>query len=96
MHAVVAERLTKRSRLRAPFVVQVPLRGAIVQPESRRVATIAGRRVGVTDQRDVAAVGERDPRFLRIIRGRCRHDDQPNGYYDEGEPLELAHQEPSA
>src|SRR4029453_4733839 len=60
-HAVAAESLTQCLALGAPLVVEVPLRLAVVEPEARRIAAVAGRRVPVANERDMAAPRPRPP-----------------------------------
>jgi hypothetical protein len=68
---VASEGLAERLALGAPLVVEVPLRLAVVEPEARRIAAVAGRRIAVTDQRDVAAAGQRGPGRLLVREGRA-------------------------
>src|SRR5215470_4693014 len=73
-HAVVAEGLAKCSGFCAPLFVQVPLRLAVVDLETGRVAAVAGGRVAVSDQCNVASLDERAPGLLRITGGQARRD----------------------
>jgi hypothetical protein len=88
---VVAEGLAERPGLFAPSFIQVPLCPAIVEPEAGRVTAVAGRRVAMANQRDVAALDERSPGFLGIVGGDSRRDDQRNGKSGGSEPPEPAH-----
>src|SRR5262249_20519102 len=49
-HAVAPEGVAQRLALGAPLVVEVPLRLAVVDPEARRITTVAGRRIPVANQ----------------------------------------------
>src|SRR5882724_8302371 len=88
-HAVLPESLAQRLALRAPLVVEVPLRLAVVEPEARWIAAVPGRRVAVANQRDVTAAGPRGPRLL-LVRGDCRSDGQQHGDNGKREPTEPA------
>src|SRR4029453_13137293 len=70
-------------------VVEVPLRLAVVEPEARRITTVAGRRIPVANQRDMAAAGQRRPRLL-LGGGECRPGGGKKGESDEREPTEPA------
>jgi hypothetical protein len=76
--------------LLAPCVIQVPLRLAVVEPEAGRVATVPGWRIAVPDQRDVAAFGQRRPRFVGTVTGQTRRDhqqDSENRRYQLTDPV---------
>ena len=72
---MVAEGVAKSPGLFAPSVIQVPLRLAIVDLEAGRVTAVAGRRVAMANQRDMAALDEGGPGFLGIVGARRRRDD---------------------
>src|SRR5437773_277996 len=86
---MIPESLARRLALRAPLVVEVPLGLAVVEPEARRVAAIAGRRVAMANQRDVAAAGQRGPR-LPLVCGRRLPGGQKHGESGERESIEPA------
>jgi hypothetical protein len=61
---VLAECLTERPALLASYVVQVPLRLAVVEPKTGRVAAVPGRRVAMANHCNVTALDQRGPRFF--------------------------------
>src|SRR5262249_39565854 len=65
-HAVLPERLAEPAPLPAPDVVEVPLRCTAVHPEARRVSAIAGRRIGMSNECDMASRDESGPGLLGI------------------------------
>ena len=81
---MLAKGLAHRPGLRPSALIHVALGRAVVDLEPGRVA-VAGRRVAVTDQRDMPALGERGPGFIGR-GGRHRRGHQRDGQSNEGEP----------
>ncbi len=75
-HAVLTKCFPERPSLLAPYVIQVPLRLAVVESETGRVAPVAGRRVAVANHCDVASLDQCCPCLIGIVGGEPRRDDQ--------------------
>jgi hypothetical protein len=76
---MLPKRLAERPGLLAPHVIQVPLRLAVVEPEARRVAAVAGRCIPMPNQCYVTAFGQRRPRFVGAVTGQTRRSHQQDG-----------------
>jgi hypothetical protein len=61
------------------FQAAAPRRGSIVDLEAGRVTAVAGRRVAMANQCNMATLEERGPGVLGVIGGHTRGDEQRNG-----------------
>src|SRR5262245_61144094 len=88
-HAVIAKGHAERPGFLAPLFVQVPLRRAVIDPESRRITAVAGRRVGMANQGDVAALDEGRPAGFGVAGGRARGATKRNDQKADPDATEL-------